>query len=153
MTCVMPPPGHPAPADRSTQSSRGASLAWQVDAAAYGRGVPPTPPGDAEPDYRFTLANERTFLAWLRTALALLAAGIAVHQLGEPLRPAWARTALSLLCVLMAAAASFGGVLRWRSVQRAMRRQADLPLLRLPWLLTGTFLALAVCAAVLLVSR
>jgi putative membrane protein len=27
-----------------------------------------------EPDYRFTLANERTFLAWIRTALALLAA-------------------------------------------------------------------------------
>ena len=99
--------------------------------------MPPPPPGDAEPDYRFTLANERTFLAWLRTALALLAAGIAVQQLGEPLRPAWARTALSLLCVLMAAAASLGGVLRWRSVQQAMRRQADLPLLRLPWLLTG----------------
>src|SRR2546423_13219230 len=35
-----------------------------------------------EPDYRFTLANERTFLAWLRTALALLAAAVAVGQLG-----------------------------------------------------------------------
>ncbi|MGH3672809.1 MAG: DUF202 domain-containing protein, partial [Pseudonocardiaceae bacterium] len=34
-----------------------------------------------EPDYRFTLANERTFLAWLRTALALLAAAVAVVQL------------------------------------------------------------------------
>ena len=29
-----------------------------------------------EPDYRFTLANERTFLAWLRTALALIAGGV-----------------------------------------------------------------------------
>ncbi len=115
--------------------------------------MPPPTPGDSEPDYRFTLANERTFLAWLRTALALLAAGIAVHQLGEPLRPAWARTALSLVCLLMATAASLGGVLRWRSVQRAMRRQADLPLLRLPWLLTTTFLVLAAVAAALLVSR
>jgi putative membrane protein len=115
--------------------------------------VPPPPSGDSEPDYRFTLANERTFLAWLRTALALLAAGIAVHSLGEPLRPAWARTALSLLCVLMAAAASLGGVLRWRSVHGAMRRHDDLPLLRLPWLLTTTFLVLAAVAAVLLIAQ
>ncbi|HET9290174.1 MAG TPA: DUF202 domain-containing protein, partial [Actinomycetes bacterium] len=35
-----------------------------------------------EPDYRFTLANERTFLAWIRTSLALLAGGVALHSLG-----------------------------------------------------------------------
>ena len=29
-----------------------------------------------EPDPRFSLANERTFLAWIRTALALAAAAI-----------------------------------------------------------------------------
>ncbi|GAM70385.1 inner membrane protein [Vibrio sp. JCM 19236] len=33
------------------------------------------------PDYRFSLANERTYLAWIRTALALLAGAIAVDQL------------------------------------------------------------------------
>lgn len=47
---------------------------------------------ESEPDYRFTLANERTFLAWLRTALALLAAAVAVVQLvpgvRDPGRPA-----------------------------------------------------------------
>lgn len=37
----------------------------------------PMPPHDwsrqgEEPDYRLTLANERTFLAWIRTALAIL---------------------------------------------------------------------------------
>lgn len=123
-------------------------------ASAYGRQVQPSPPGEptgSEPDYRFTLANERTFLAWLRTALALLAAGIAVQQLGEPLRPAWARAALSLLCVAMAAAASVGGVLRWRAVDRAMRRADALPVLRLPWLLTTAFAVLAAVAALLLV--
>ena len=31
-----------------------------------------------EPDARFTLANERTFLAWIRTSLALSAAGVAL---------------------------------------------------------------------------
>jgi uncharacterized membrane protein YidH (DUF202 family) len=42
----------------------------------------PEPTDDEqEPDYRFTLANERTFLAWIRTALALIAGGIAVAQL------------------------------------------------------------------------
>jgi uncharacterized membrane protein YidH (DUF202 family) len=34
------------------------------------------------PDYRFTLANERIFLAWIRTSLALVAGGIAVVRLG-----------------------------------------------------------------------
>ena len=34
--------------------------------------------GGEEPDPRFTLANERTFLAWIRTSLAFLAGGIAV---------------------------------------------------------------------------
>ncbi|NDV10205.1 DUF202 domain-containing protein, partial [Rhodococcus sp. IEGM 248] len=35
--------------------------------------------GGTEPDPRFTLANERTFLAWIRTSLALFASGIAVE--------------------------------------------------------------------------
>ncbi len=33
------------------------------------------------PDYRFSLANERTFLAWIRTALGFLAAGVGLDQL------------------------------------------------------------------------
>jgi len=37
-----------------------------------------------EPDARFTFANERTFLAWNRTALALIAAGLAIVQLLPP---------------------------------------------------------------------
>ena len=46
---------------------------WQVDTS-----------DGVEPDYRFTLANERTFLAWIRTALGLLAGGVAVRQLVQP---------------------------------------------------------------------
>ncbi|EFL27732.1 putative integral membrane protein [Streptomyces himastatinicus ATCC 53653] len=38
-----------------------------------------------EPDYRFSLANERTFLAWIRTGLVLLAGAVAVAQFVQPL--------------------------------------------------------------------
>ncbi len=109
-------------------------------------------PPAGEPDYRFTLANERTFLAWVRTALALLAAGVAVQQLGGSLRPVWARTGLSLMCVALSAAASVGGVLRWRAVDDAVRRGAPLPPARLPWLLTGGLVVLAGVAAVLVLA-
>ncbi|WP_031507791.1 YidH family protein, partial [Streptomyces megasporus] len=39
------------------------------------------------PDYRFSLANERTFLAWIRTALALVGGGLAVNQFLTGIRP------------------------------------------------------------------
>ena len=57
-----------------------------------------TDDGD-EPDYRFTLANERTFLAWVRTALGLLAGGVAVRQLVDPFDIANTTTALALISV------------------------------------------------------
>jgi putative membrane protein len=48
-----------------------------------------------EPDYRFTLANERTFLAWIRTSLALLAGGVAVVQLV----PGFTSAATAVICI------------------------------------------------------
>jgi len=56
-----------------------------------------------EPDYRFSLANERTFLAWIRTALALLAGGVLLDQFSTRLHPRWAVLVLAIaLCVLAA---------------------------------------------------
>ena len=52
------------------------------------------PNGDDEPDVRFTYANERTFLAWNRTALALIATGVAATQLLPKLQVEWGRRAL-----------------------------------------------------------
>ena len=87
-----------------------------------------------EPDYRFTLANERTFLAWVRTALGLLAGGVAVRQLVDPFDVAKATTALALLAVGCSVVLVVGGYLRWVAVQRAIRRGDDLPAARLvPW--------------------
>ncbi|NYI08185.1 YidH family protein [Allostreptomyces psammosilenae] len=84
-------------------------------------------PREREPDYRFTLANERTFLAWIRTSLGLLAAGVAVRQLVPPFAVPWGREVLALACVLLAVILGAGSYPRWRSVQRAMRRDEPLP--------------------------
>ncbi len=103
---------------------------------------------EREPDYRFTLANERTFLAWIRTALGLVAGGVVVHQLVEPLHVAGARTAIAFGCVALAIAVAAGAYFHWRSVQRAMRRREPLPGSRLvPLLAVGTTV-IAVFAAV-----
>ena len=108
---------------------------------------------ETEPDYRFTLANERTFLAWIRTALGLLAGGVAVHQLLAPLGMSGARTALALGCLVLSIVLALGAYSHWRSVQRAMRRHGRLPGNTLvPVLAVGAgFIALLAGAVVLLV--
>lgn len=80
------------------------------------------------PDYRFSLANERTFLAWIRTALALIAGATAVHQFAHNLGTLQLRSALTL--VLFAAGAVLAGAAyrRWMRVEHAMRLDRDLPL-------------------------
>src|SRR6187200_2619513 len=85
----------------------------------------------SEPDYRFTLANERTYLAWVRTALGLLAAGVAVRQLVEPFGIKGGRTTLALLAIAASVVLIVGAYLRWINVQRAVRRGEPLPPARL----------------------
>jgi putative membrane protein len=93
-----------------------------------------------EPDYRFTLANERTFLAWIRTALALLAGSVAIAQLVPPLAVYDARKILGgLLAIISIAIVVYSG-LRWRSVQKAMRHDAPLPPSLTIWLFTGAII-------------
>lgn len=91
---------------------------------------------DAEPDYRFTLANERTFLAWIRTALALIAGAVAVlHLLPLDWRPGLnlaVGTGLAALAIVITVYAP----LRWMRVQRAMRRGQSLPVSVLPAITT-----------------
>jgi len=92
--------------------------------------------GETPVDYRFTLANERTFLAWVRTALALLAGAVAVLHLlpldwGEGIR-----TTVGLALALLAAAITVYAPLRWLHVQRVMRRGRPLPLSLLPLIVT-----------------
>lgn len=80
-----------------------------------------------EPDYRFSLANERTFLAWIRTALALLAGGLLLFQYGTRIEPMGLRLGLCAGLILMSGAMSFGAYLHWRGCDQAMRHNAPLP--------------------------
>src|SRR3569833_3968464 len=87
------------------------------------------------PDYRFSLANERTFLAWIRTSLASAAGAVGIDQFASHLGSAQLRLVLSLFLLMV------GGILgglaytRWARAERAMRQEADLPLsLLLPFL-------------------
>jgi inner membrane protein YidH len=108
--------------------------------------------GVAAPDPRFTMANERTFLAWNRTALALIAGGLAVEQFLNTGRVA--RLAIALPLILLGAilaAASYG---RWRNNELAMGRGETLPPSRMPAMIafclalfSGAALVLAVVHA------
>jgi inner membrane protein YidH len=80
----------------------------------------------SEPDPRFSLANERTFLAWIRTALALVAGAAAVDALPLPL----ADTVQNLLagCLALAGLLTAGAAWRgWSRTERAMREGHALP--------------------------
>lgn len=108
-------------------------------------------PPDTEPDYRFTLANERTFLAWIRTALGLLAAGVAVRQLVPPFAVPGATTALAVACTVLAAVVAATSFPRWRRAQEAMRTGAPLPHSPMVGVLAAGVLLMAVLAAVLVI--
>jgi putative membrane protein len=111
------------------------------------------PDDEHEPDYRFTLANERTFLAWLRTSLSLLAAGVAVVQLVPSFTIPGARAVTGGLLAALAVVAAGSGVLRWRSVEHAIRRDRPLPVQRIPWLMAAGLVVLALFGFVLIVLR
>ncbi len=99
------------------------------------------------PDYRFSLANERTFLAWLRTALALIGGGFAVDQFLPDLRWGW-RIGLALALLASGVLCSLRAVNHWVRCERAMRRGEDLPSSRFPTVLS---LAVAVVAVAMVV--
>ncbi|AXE25740.1 hypothetical protein C0216_21820 [Streptomyces globosus] len=103
-----------------------------------------------QPDYRFSLANERTFLAWVRTALALIGGGFAVDQFLPDLR--WGvRVGMALALLAVGAACALRAVNHWLRCEAAMRRGEDLPVSRFPVLLgVGVGLVAAVMVVVVL---
>ena len=100
-----------------------------------------------EPDVRFTLANERTFLAWVRTALALLAGAVAVHAPAVDL-DRWAAALASLVLLAAASLTIVQAWRRWHAVERAIRTGRPLPGFGGPALLAATLGLLIVGVAV-----
>ncbi|GLI02963.1 YidH family protein [Phytohabitans aurantiacus] len=84
------------------------------------------------PDYRFSLANERTFLAWIRTGLALVAGGLAAAQFLPPMPIAHLREGIAIALLLLGGAVAVRAVDHWARTERAMRLGRDLPASRFP---------------------
>ena len=80
-----------------------------------------------DPDYRFSLANERTFLAWIRTALAILAGAIVLHQFAGTTGSPRFLNALSGALSVLAGFIGAGSYFRWRGNEIAMRLKQSLP--------------------------
>jgi putative membrane protein len=104
------------------------------------------------PDYRFSLANERTFLAWVRTSLALLAAGIGVVALPSHFSSRTGRHVLGLLLVLLGVLAASGSYLRWRANEAAIRDGAPLPSSRSMPIVAAGLTGFAVLALILVIA-
>jgi len=94
-----------------------------------------------DPDARFLLANERTFLAWIRTALAVMVGGIALAQLGHD---STTQQTVGVVVILLGGFMAVIGYLRFQAADRAIR-QGQLPVTgREPLIQTGGILAVAV---------
>ena len=104
----------------------------------------------SDPDPRFTFANERTFLAWIRTGLGFLAAGVAIaavarwsDRLGLEIRLA---SAVLIICGL---ACGLGAFRRWMANERAMRLNEPLPSSPLLLVLTAIVAAVGIVALII----
>lgn len=102
-----------------------------------------------EPDYRFSLANERTFLAWIRTSLALVAGAVALDVVATDYPAAVVAVVAGSLAAL-GAAGPVVAWLRWSRTERAIRRSEPLPGFATAAVLCAGLL-LIVCAALALV--
>lgn len=86
----------------------------------------------AEPDVRFSYANERTFLAWIRTSLGLVTAGLAITQLLPPFDVAGGRRLIGLPLIALGCAVAILSLRNWRANDVAMRSRRPLPKSSLP---------------------
>jgi putative membrane protein len=95
------------------------------------------------------LANERTYLAWLRTAIGVLALAAAIARFGQLSRP---RDAVAVaLCGLLGTAVLVVGTVRYYQVARDLEREVFVPTLRAPLLISLVVLAVATAVLILLV--
>jgi putative membrane protein len=102
------------------------------------------------PDPRFTLANERTFLAWNRTALAFIAGGLAIEQLLHNGRAA--RLIVSIPLIVLGGFLGVAGYVRWRVAEDAIANGLAVTPSKLPRLIAGAFVLLAIGGLALVIA-
>ena len=105
---------------------------------------------DADPDPRFTMANERTFLAWNRTALAFIAGGLAIEQFLDVGRAPRLLVSIPLIC--LGGFVGVAGYWRWRASEDAMRAGRPVGESGVPLLLAGAMVLLAAAAVALVIA-
>ena len=89
-------------------------------------------PIETDPDVRFSYANERTFLAWNRTSLAMLTAGLAITQLLPPFDVPGGRRMIGIPLIVAGTVVSIASFVQWKRNEQAMRRGEPLPDSMLP---------------------
>jgi putative membrane protein len=104
-----------------------------------------------EPDYRFSLANERTLLAWVRTALALDAAGLGAVRFAPSLGWSGSPEVFGGLLVLLGAVTAWSGYRRFLATDHAIRAGAPLPAHAAPRILAAALAAISLVVLALLV--
>jgi putative membrane protein len=102
----------------------------------------------SDPDPRFTFANERTFLAWNRTALALIAAGLAAAQFLK-FNLHGLRLIIAVPLIVLGAALALASYLHWEDSERAMRLRQPLRYSWMPRVLTGGIAVIAALGGIL----
>src|SRR3989442_8345650 len=93
---------------------------------------------EEEPDYRFTLANERTYLAYLRTSLACYAGGLAAVKFLVLGPDRWPARVIGIVLVIAGIVTTAGAFRGWQLNLAAIRRGGTLPVTRLPLMLGAT---------------
>lgn len=106
-----------------------------------------------EPDPLYSLANERTYLSWLRLAITLLAGAVAIDRLFLT-QPWLGSKGLALALVVTALGTCALGVRRWWVTERALRLRQPLPGFGAPVLSVAAVVLAGVGVVILvLVSR
>jgi putative membrane protein len=135
---------------RETVTAPGDPASGPAGDAAAGTQAGGTDAG-VDPDARFTFANERTFLAWTRTALAFVVAGLAVVQLLPPFPGVpWGRRLLGIPLIVVGGVIAVVSYRQWSLSQRALRHGEPIAPSVLPRILAVTVTGLAIVAAVIL---
>jgi putative membrane protein len=131
-----------------TDPGQGTESAPGIESAS---GTQPAPGTETEPDARYTFANERTFLAWTRTALAFILAGLGIVQLLPPFPGVpWGRHLLGVPLIAIGAIIAVVGYREWASNQRALRRREPVRRSPVPRLLAAAIVCMAIITAVVL---